>query len=272
MRADSGPVIVIPSRPGVPVIINGRDASYAVVEGDWGLSRPGAVPVTVIGGSPVLPNAVYTPAQFLHPKYGRAPERGRNEVEPAGRSRAARTRRELLALVVDVVRSDGRQRSPIRRRSRTTCNGINGALINNNSNNRNSGNTNTSNSNNSQNTNYNNSTISNSNTNSNNTSTNTNNTNSNNTSNSTNHTNTNSNNNNTSNSNNNSSRNNTNSNTTSVTTAADATTIVDEIPARPPRANRRNRRNPRCGETTTINGEHHVPPHHFFRAGRIRRR
>ncbi len=40
-RADSGPVIVIPSRPGVPVVINGRDASYAVVEGDWGLARPG---------------------------------------------------------------------------------------------------------------------------------------------------------------------------------------------------------------------------------------
>jgi hypothetical protein len=82
-RADSGPVIVIPSRPGVPVVINGRDASYAVVEGDWGLSRPGAVPVTVIGGSPILPNAVYTRRHSYHPKYGRAPERGRNEVEPA---------------------------------------------------------------------------------------------------------------------------------------------------------------------------------------------
>ena len=82
-RADSGPVIVIPSRPGVPVVINGRDASYAVVEGDWGLSRPGAVPVTVIGGSPILPNPVYTRRNSYHPKYGRAPERGRNEVEPA---------------------------------------------------------------------------------------------------------------------------------------------------------------------------------------------
>ena len=82
-RADSGPVIVIPSRPGIPVIINGRDASYAVVEGDWGLSRPGAVPVTVIGGSPILPNSVYTRRNSYHPKYGRAPERARNEVEPA---------------------------------------------------------------------------------------------------------------------------------------------------------------------------------------------
>ena len=66
VRADSGPVIVIPSRPGVPVIINGRDASYAVVEGDWGLSRPGAVPVTVIGGSPVAAERGLSPAQFIH--------------------------------------------------------------------------------------------------------------------------------------------------------------------------------------------------------------
>ncbi len=82
-RADSGPVIVIPSRPGVPVVINGRDASYAVVEGDWGLARPGAVPVTVIGGSPILPNPTYTRRNSYHPKYGRAPERGRSEVEPS---------------------------------------------------------------------------------------------------------------------------------------------------------------------------------------------
>ena len=84
VRAEGeGPVIVIPNRPGVPVIINGRDASYAVVEGDWGLSRPGAGIVTVIGGSPVLPNPVYTRRNSYHPKYGRAPVRGRNEIEPA---------------------------------------------------------------------------------------------------------------------------------------------------------------------------------------------
>jgi hypothetical protein len=84
-RADSGPVIVIPSRPGIPIIINGLDASYAVVEGDWGLSRPGAGAgmVTVYGGSPVLPNPVYSQRHSYHPRYGRAPERGRNEAEPA---------------------------------------------------------------------------------------------------------------------------------------------------------------------------------------------
>lgn len=82
-RADNGPVIAIPSRPGVPIVINGRDASYAVVEGDWGLYRPGAVPVTVIGGSPLLPSRVYHRRNSYHPKYGHAPPRGRNEIEPA---------------------------------------------------------------------------------------------------------------------------------------------------------------------------------------------
>lgn len=80
---DEGPVIVIPSRPGIPVVINGVDASYAVVEGDWGLARPGAVAVTVIGGSPLQPNPVYSRRNPYHPRYGRAPQRGREEVEPA---------------------------------------------------------------------------------------------------------------------------------------------------------------------------------------------
>ena len=82
-RADSGPVIVIPSRPGVPVVINGRDASYAVVE-DWGLSAPsGAGQITVIGGSPLVPNEVYRRQIYILRNTAARPERGRNEVEPA---------------------------------------------------------------------------------------------------------------------------------------------------------------------------------------------
>lgn len=46
--SESGPVIVIPGKPGVPVIINGRDASWGIVEGDWGLSQPGNINPTVI--------------------------------------------------------------------------------------------------------------------------------------------------------------------------------------------------------------------------------
>jgi len=183
VRADSGPVIVIPSRPGIPVIINGRDASYAVVEGDWGLFRPGAVPVTVTGGSPVLPNEVYRRRNSYIPKYGRAPERGRYEVEPP----ADRALPEPAESFSREWSTSSDTAAPVTITDPATFpnymnGGINGALINNNSNNRNSGNTNT-NSNNSQNTNYNNSTISNNNTNSNNTNATTTNVNSNNTSN-----------------------------------------------------------------------------------------
>ena len=79
---DDGPEKDIPSPPRVNHVNNGPDPYYAVVEGDWGLSRPGAGVVTVIGGMPVLPNAVYSRRNSYHPRYGRAPERGRNEVEP----------------------------------------------------------------------------------------------------------------------------------------------------------------------------------------------
>jgi hypothetical protein len=52
--ADNYPVIAVPGKPGVPIIINGYDASWAVVNGDWGLYRPGAVPVSVIYPPPLL--------------------------------------------------------------------------------------------------------------------------------------------------------------------------------------------------------------------------
>ena len=105
-----GPVIVIPSRPGVPVVINGRDASYAVVEGDWGLSRPGA---GVGHGDRRLADPAEPglhPAQLVSseiwPRARARPQRDR----AAGRSRAARSGRELLALVVDVVRRHAGER------------------------------------------------------------------------------------------------------------------------------------------------------------------
>jgi hypothetical protein len=40
-RAQTGPVVVIPGKAGVPVIIDGVIADGAVVYGDWGLARPG---------------------------------------------------------------------------------------------------------------------------------------------------------------------------------------------------------------------------------------
>ena len=53
--ADSSPVLVIPGRPGVPIIINGVDASYAVVEGDWGLAKAQHVTPKIYGGRYVDP-------------------------------------------------------------------------------------------------------------------------------------------------------------------------------------------------------------------------
>lgn len=80
VHADNGPVLVIPSRPGVPVIVNGVDVSYAVVHGDWGLYRPGAVPVSVSSGPLLGPAPVGAHGYF--PRTGRLPRAGRLEVVP----------------------------------------------------------------------------------------------------------------------------------------------------------------------------------------------
>jgi len=78
-QAGEAPSIVIPSRPGVPVIINGGDASYCVVEGDVGLARPGQR-VTVVACPPQHPIPSYEGSYF--PAFGRRPGYGRLEVEP----------------------------------------------------------------------------------------------------------------------------------------------------------------------------------------------
>jgi hypothetical protein len=81
-RADSAPVLVIPGKSGVPVIINNYDARWAVVEGDWGLSRPGHGEITVIGGRYVGPVRGSMPRSGYYPKNGEPPAKGRYEVEP----------------------------------------------------------------------------------------------------------------------------------------------------------------------------------------------
>lgn len=77
-HADRAPQLVIPGRMG-PVMINGRDVSYAVIEGDWGLSRPGAGPFTVIYPRAVVP----APSDYGYfPHTGKRPRAGRLEIEP----------------------------------------------------------------------------------------------------------------------------------------------------------------------------------------------
>ena len=82
--AGGGFEIVIPGRPGVPIVINGVDASYAVVEGDWGLGQGTHVEPTVYGGryfDPV-PNVGH-----YYPSAGRMPGYGRLEIEPPSNRR-----------------------------------------------------------------------------------------------------------------------------------------------------------------------------------------
>src|ERR1700675_3701692 len=45
--ADTEPVIVVPGRPGVPIIVDGQDVRGAVIEGEWGLAR-GHTGLTII--------------------------------------------------------------------------------------------------------------------------------------------------------------------------------------------------------------------------------
>jgi hypothetical protein len=77
--AGGGFEIVIPGRPGVPVIINGVDASYAVVEGDWGLAKRIHVQPTVYGGRYIDP---VPRVGHYYPSAGRMPGYGRLEIEP----------------------------------------------------------------------------------------------------------------------------------------------------------------------------------------------
>jgi hypothetical protein len=86
------PTIVIPGRLDVPVVINGVDASWSVVEGDYGLDRPiGMVPTVIYrpftvvvpgngpyGRPPKMP--IYGPRYF--PSTGERPGYGRLEVVP----------------------------------------------------------------------------------------------------------------------------------------------------------------------------------------------
>jgi len=84
----NGPYIVIPGRPGVPIIINGVDASYSVVEGDWGLGKGVHVQPTVYGGRLVEPAP---DVGHYYPSAGHLPGYGRLEIEPPsnGKPRAA---------------------------------------------------------------------------------------------------------------------------------------------------------------------------------------
>lgn len=78
-RGDHLPILIVPGRADVPVIVDGIDASWGVMEGDWGLYRPGAVPPTLIPAPSALPAQRGT---GYFPSAGHAPRAGRLEIEP----------------------------------------------------------------------------------------------------------------------------------------------------------------------------------------------
>jgi hypothetical protein len=77
--AGGGFDIVVPSRPGVPIIINGVDASYAVVEGAIGLGHNEPMQPTVYGGRTIDPEPN---VGHYYPSMGHMPGYGRLEIEP----------------------------------------------------------------------------------------------------------------------------------------------------------------------------------------------
>ena len=78
--AQREPEIVIPGRPGVPVMINGVDASWGVVVGEFGLDRPGLLAPTVIYRPLLISVPQFVPGYY--PSTGRRPGYGRLEVVP----------------------------------------------------------------------------------------------------------------------------------------------------------------------------------------------
>jgi hypothetical protein len=80
--SDSGTVVVIPGRPDVPVILNpyGFDASYTIIEGDFGLNKPSQNNTQIIVGPPFQP--IMPPRRYYFPHAEQAPAYGRDEVLP----------------------------------------------------------------------------------------------------------------------------------------------------------------------------------------------
>ncbi len=101
--AQREPEIVIPGKPGVPVFINGVDASWAVVEGEFGLDRPGAMAPTVIYRPLVVDFPYAVPAYF--PRTGRRPGYGRFEIMPPANRAAAASGADLLSQLVERIRA-----------------------------------------------------------------------------------------------------------------------------------------------------------------------
>src|SRR4051812_32757017 len=84
-HADHQPVIAVPGNPTTPPIIDGHDASGAMVEGDWGLYRAGhATPLVFY---PYIPGVDHWNPRSYYPFTGKRPRSGRLEIIPPANRR-----------------------------------------------------------------------------------------------------------------------------------------------------------------------------------------
>jgi hypothetical protein len=88
-RAECAPVLVVPSRPDVSIVVSYFDARWAVVEGECGLDRPGHMVPVVIGGRFVGPLRGSVRRAGYFPTTGQKPVPGRAEVDTPPSSAAA---------------------------------------------------------------------------------------------------------------------------------------------------------------------------------------
>jgi hypothetical protein len=76
--------IVVPTHPGVPIVVNGIDVSYAVLEGGFGLGKGVNNQPTIYGGRVAEPEP---PVGHYYPSLGTRPGYGRLEIEPPSNRR-----------------------------------------------------------------------------------------------------------------------------------------------------------------------------------------
>jgi hypothetical protein len=80
--AQREPEIVIPGRTDVAVYINGVNATWGVVEGEFGLFRPGETHAVLVDRPIAISPPFAPPVRHYFPSSGRLPGYGRLEIVP----------------------------------------------------------------------------------------------------------------------------------------------------------------------------------------------
>ncbi len=100
--AGEGFDLVIPGRPGVPIIQNGIDISYAVVEGDFGLGKGVHNQPTIFGGRYIDPTP-YVGHYYPSLGHGAKPGYGRLEIEPPANRKLPQPAEILSSVLVGAL-------------------------------------------------------------------------------------------------------------------------------------------------------------------------